>query len=60
MHGQAIVRIARIVSDKPESGTYFEVKNGWNTETQTYTVISLEGRNLSYNTSYCNDTTFKE
>jgi hypothetical protein len=36
MRGQAIVSIARIVSDKPESGTYFEVKNGWNTSEGNY------------------------
>jgi uncharacterized membrane-anchored protein len=53
MDGKNITKIKSITSVRPDAGIYFQMKNGWSTQSQKYTIESEEWKLLSYVTTYC-------
>ncbi len=54
LDGKVITKIASITTTEPESGIYFQVKNGWMREsTQIYTLDTGSGKIIELPSSYC-------
>lgn len=54
LDGKVITKISSISTTEPESGIYFQVRNGWMREsTQTYTLDTGSGNTIEFPSSYC-------
>ncbi len=54
--GTTVTGIEKITPTQPESGIYFQIRNGWTTNTiQSYTIKTASGKELGYTGSSCLD-----
>jgi GDYXXLXY protein len=54
LDGKVITKVVSISTTEPESGIYFQVRNGWMREsTQIYTLDTGSGKIIELPSSYC-------
>ncbi len=54
LDGKVITKIVNIATTQPESGIYFQIRNGWMRDsTQTYILDTGSGKTIELPSSYC-------